>query len=679
MFKFNSKHKIRQKFIILNLISIFLLVFIIGLFSISHSTKILKEQAEDKMIALSSEYAFQFNTQFKSKIIVMSALESIVKSTFDTTKLYEEKTYLKEYKEFLTPIIYELAINFADVYIFFNPELINEAHDIWFIDADGDGILDRIKEAPIEFYDNDYDYKAWYYQPILQNKAIWSKPYLSTLGLPLTFVSYTKPLYKDGILIGVIGTDFIFDDMKSEIESFKIFENGYGILLDESGNFIIHPEFTDKQNLNEINNGKYKDLFDKISHDDSSILEYTWIDGEKKILSHTRLINNWTIIVTASKSDIYKDLNIFLIKVSIIVILYFILSTILVTYFSTKITTPIEEISIKINDIGNGAYDEYLSDVYLNKNDEIGILSRAIDQMQRNLQYSFDKISQQNKDLDFKVSQRTSELTAINQELQATLENLENTQSQLVEYQKLKGLGLMLGGISHKLGGPVGNSLTGISTLHLKIGDLSSKIKNNKLSKSHLINTLDEMSELADISTENLLTANYLLRSLKQVNADYKENSSLTVSFDLIKTIEGTLFYLNDSLIEKNITCKIINNEPINIDFYPKYFSDLIINLINFSILYNMKDSENGDIEIEISKLDYIVTIVYKDSGPKISDDLIDDLFNPFTVSRFTQKSTGMELFTVYHLVRDVLNGSIIYDSNEDFFKITFDLNNLQT
>lgn len=677
MSKSTSKYKIRQKFIILNFISVFLLVLILGAFSFYYSSGVLKHESEDKLKNLASEFTTRFNAQFQGKAAVITSLESIVQATFDADQMYSNDNYINEYKQFLTPIIYELALEFDDIYIFFNPDLVNESHDIWFIDVDLDGDLDRIAENPLSYYDNDYDNKAWFYKPILEKKAVWSKPYLSTMGLPFTFVSYTKPIYVSDQLIAVIGTDFIFDEMQEEIKSFKVFENGYGTLLDNEGNFLIHPDFPAGINLSEIDDKIYEDLFTNANDLNNNIVEYTWIDGSDKILAFNKLINNWNIVVTASKSDIYSNLNKFLIQLSLIIIFYVIISTLIFTYFGIKLISPIEHISLKIKSIGNGAYDDTLPDEYLHKTDEIGILSRSISTMQQNLKYSFEKINEQNRELDNTVNERTSELTAINQELQATLEHLESTQSKLIEYKKLKGLGLMLGGISHKLGGPVGNSLTGISTIHLKIGDLNSKIKTNSLSKSYLINALNSMSDLADLGTENLLTANYLLRSLKQINTNYKDDSA--VKFDLIKTLETGLFYLHDILEKNNITYKFENKEPINLTFYPRYFSDLVINLVNFSIYYTLKQDSSGTLNFNVYQHNSLITILYSDSGPRIEPTIQDQLFNPFTLSRFSQNSTGMELFTVYHLVNDIFKGFILYEPEYDHFKITFDLDNLQS
>lgn len=64
-------------------------------------------------------------------------------------------------------------------------------------------------------------------------------------------------------------------------------------------------------------------------------------------------------------------------------------------------------------------------------------------------------IREQNVVLEQKVEERTSELMEANESLQATLTHLKETQSQLVEAEKMASLGQLTAGVAHEINNPI--------------------------------------------------------------------------------------------------------------------------------------------------------------------------------------------------------------------------------
>ena len=75
------------------------------------------------------------------------------------------------------------------------------------------------------------------------------------------------------------------------------------------------------------------------------------------------------------------------------------------------------------------------------------------------------KLNQLNTELENRVNERTSELSASNAELEKTIETLKGAQHQLIESEKLASLGSMVAGVAHELNTPLGNSVTATSSL----------------------------------------------------------------------------------------------------------------------------------------------------------------------------------------------------------------------
>ena len=74
-------------------------------------------------------------------------------------------------------------------------------------------------------------------------------------------------------------------------------------------------------------------------------------------------------------------------------------------------------------------------------------------------------IREQNVVLELKVNERTAELSDSNRELNRTLENLKQTQTQLVESEKMASLGQLTAGIAHEINNPINFVTSNINPL----------------------------------------------------------------------------------------------------------------------------------------------------------------------------------------------------------------------
>jgi methyl-accepting chemotaxis protein len=81
---------------------------------------------------------------------------------------------------------------------------------------------------------------AWYYEPISKKEGVWLPPYVDAT-INVKMISYTKAIFKDGLLIGVVGIDLAFEDIEKTIGSMKLYKSGYSFLLDIDYSIILHP------------------------------------------------------------------------------------------------------------------------------------------------------------------------------------------------------------------------------------------------------------------------------------------------------------------------------------------------------------------------------------------------------------------------------------------------------
>ncbi len=76
------------------------------------------------------------------------------------------------------------------------------------------------------------------------------------------------------------------------------------------------------------------------------------------------------------------------------------------------------------------------------------------------------------------MADRTLELTNINHELVATIEDLETTKAQLIESEKLASLGTLVAGLAHETNTPLDIIFTTITFQKWLSEELDRKVKN---------------------------------------------------------------------------------------------------------------------------------------------------------------------------------------------------------
>ena len=67
---------------------------------------------------------------------------------------------------------------------------------------------------------------------------MWLDPYIDPV-LKINMISYVVPMYKDNILIGVVGMDIDFSYFDKTISDTKVYDTGYASLLDGKYDVLV--------------------------------------------------------------------------------------------------------------------------------------------------------------------------------------------------------------------------------------------------------------------------------------------------------------------------------------------------------------------------------------------------------------------------------------------------------
>lgn len=269
-----------------------------------------------------------------------------------------------------------------------------------------------------------------------------------------------------------------------------------------------------------------------------------------------------------------------------------------------------------------------------------------------------------NDQLEEKVNTRTAALTASNEQMSETVEQLKRTQQTLVESEKMASLGSLVAGIAHEINTPIGISVTAASFLQEEVESLKTKLDDNQLSRSYLSGLINRFTESGRLLDSNLTRAADLISSFKQVAVD--QSSEACYSFKLKENIEQVVTSLKHKIKQSRTTVSISCPEDLSIYSFPGSFVQIYSNLIINSIIHGFNQwPGKRDIFINVELLDKTLVIDYRDTGKGIPDEMTERIFDPFVTSKRGSGGSGLGTHIIYNIISQLFKGDIKYVVSE--------------
>ena len=268
-----------------------------------------------------------------------------------------------------------------------------------------------------------------------------------------------------------------------------------------------------------------------------------------------------------------------------------------------------------------------------------------------------EKIRKLNEELELRVQQRTHDLHQSNEALASYLEQLRETQVQLVQSEKMAALGELVAGVAHEINTPVGIGVTAASHLETTVHRYMELYDDDKLTRADFEQFLASTEDSSHMILTNLQQAGELIKSFKQVAIDQisEEKRDIHVKQYLTEVLHS----LHPSL--KNTAHTIETNCPDNLTLfsYPGALSQILTNLILNSLAHGFEETTPGTIHIDVLPFRDRIHLRYSDNGKGIDDDHLKKIFDPFFTTKRRQGGSGLGLYIVYNIVTQTLDGQI--------------------
>ena len=330
--------------------------------------------SSDQMLLLLCETG-EKNLDFYFESVEQSVemVSAYVESDLDGLEDEQLQAHLDRVSDILKKLTYKTN-GILTYYYRIDPAVSTTARGFWYVNQDGEGFQEHEVTDITQYDTEDTSQLVWFTVPKATGKAIWLPPYI-TDNLGARVISYNTPVYLDGQFVGVIGIEIDYTTMAEQVESIKLYENGYAFINDSEGTIIYHPHM----DIAELVENHPKVPSGLLS--DEKFIRYSY-DGIEKQAVWLPLQNGMRLNVTVPVSEINASWHQWIrqnILVSVVLLIIFIVLTM---QFTGHITKPLRELTAAAKQVNDGNYEVSLD----NKGkDEVGILKRAFNQLIRHL------------------------------------------------------------------------------------------------------------------------------------------------------------------------------------------------------------------------------------------------------------------------------------------------------
>jgi signal transduction histidine kinase len=316
-------------------------------------------------------------------------------------------------------------------------------------------------------------------------------------------------------------------------------------------------------------------------------------------------------IVRAERSNIARILKASSILLVITLGLIVVLGTVINVKLARSIVAPIQDLERITKKIARGDFTE---SIQVKGHDEIASLAQSFNQME-------DKLDQA--------------MTALDE----IIKKLREKQSQLVEAEKLAGIGKLAAGIAHEINNPLTSVLTFSNLMLEQCPPSDPRHDKLKLMVRETDRARTIVRQLLNFGRESVLKPEKI-----DINQPVTEIAESLVAQEAFKGIELSL--------------KLADNLP-QVYADPAQLGQVVLNILLNAI---HAITPPGTIEVSTRLADKNVEVIFRDSGKGIPEEHRNKIFDPFFSTKAATKGTGLGLAVSYGIIKKH-GGEIVVDS----------------
>lgn len=292
------------------------------------------------------------------------------------------------------------------------------------------------------------------------------------------------------------------------------------------------------------------------------------------------------------------------------------------------------------------------------------ILDQKLAQLYHHRQYLGKQLAQTEnvkETLFYQKEDAKTALSDMNREMEETLEELQKSQNELIEAERMASLGRLVAGVSHEINTRIGVCVTAASSIAADHKEIQKKIADETLNRQDLTDFLSRLDDGAKMVMTNTKRAADLIASFKKVAVT--QSSSQWEVFNFKNYIDEVFLSLKPNFKRRPIDIVIEGDPQFLIFSWPGAWSQIITNLVVNSLIHAFSEQMSGRIRIQWFVQDTHLLFNYEDNGIGMDGLTLSHIFDPFFTTKRGQGGSGLGMHIVYNLVTQNLKGSMQVDS----------------
>ncbi|MDF2610737.1 MAG: chemotaxis protein [Lachnospiraceae bacterium] len=242
---------------------------------------------------------------------------------------------------------------------------------------------------------------------------------------------YATPIERDGSIVGVLIGRREGDALSQITDDVGFGENGYGYIINKNGTVVAHPDREKVINqFSPIEEAKTEksltslaSLFEKVLGEKEGVRTYSF-DGNDLYAGYAPIKGTeWIFIITADEKEVLAAVTSTANEILIVMVVTLLISIIITYLIGNSIARPIIRIVKQSEKISNLDITEDMPEKFIKKKDELGVLSRALQEIIDSLR----KIIGEVNDTSDQVAAASEELTASTQQSATTAQEVSQT------------------------------------------------------------------------------------------------------------------------------------------------------------------------------------------------------------------------------------------------------------
>jgi two-component system NtrC family sensor kinase len=294
-------------------------------------------------------------------------------------------------------------------------------------------------------------------------------------------------------------------------------------------------------------------------------------------------------------------------------------------------------------------------------------------------QSELKRISERKDELEVMVAERTAQITKQRNELQETVKELQATQAQLIQQEKLASLGELTAGIAHEIQNPL-NFVNNFSEVSMELfEEMEAEMAKGDMEEANAI-AADIKQNLQKISHHGK-RADGIVKGMLQhsrASSNIKEPTNLNTIADEYFRLAYHGLRAKDKSFNAELVANLDPNLP-SINIVSQDVGRVLLNMFTnaFYAVHQKQKTIGGDFKprVEVSTRTIPapasggrgaeVEIIVKDNGSGIPDAIKDKIMQPFFTTKPAGEGTGLGLSLSYDIIVKAHKGHINIDSKE--------------